>query len=94
MGNAIRNHYWDARLFIVTEVLLLDLSADRENVGSQSSEELPRCNLKPDTEETGLSRVVGGSFNQQKELTGEACLGCQQDDWIPIASLQIIEVSK
>ena len=34
-------------------------------------------------EEAGHSRLVGGSVNKPKELTYEARLGQQQDEWVP-----------
>ena len=39
-------------------------------------------------------RLVGGSFTKQRVLTCEACLGRQQDEWVPSSSLQISQVYK
>ena len=62
--------------------------------GSQLSQELPRCSLrrhpytpylqgrKTQKKEAGYSRLVG-SFKQQRAFTYEACLGQQEDEWIP-----------
>lgn len=68
-----------------------------------SSWELPRYNLKwapicgrrgEMEERDGHSRLVGGNFTKQRELTCEAYLGWQQDEWIPSAALQILQVCK
>lgn len=45
-------------------------------------------------ERAGHSRLVGGNFTKQRELTCEACLGPQQDEWIPSAALQVLQVCK
>lgn len=42
----------------------------------------------------GHPRLVGGSFTKQRELSYEACLGRQRDDWIPSAALQFPKVYK
>lgn len=42
----------------------------------------------------GHSRLVGGSFTKQRELSYEACLERQQDERIPSAPLQFPKVYK
>lgn len=42
----------------------------------------------------GHSRLVGGSCHKQRYLTYELCLGWPQDEWIPVPTCQILEVSK
>ena len=41
--------------------------------------------------EAGHSRLVSGSFNEQRELPYEACLGWQQDEWIHAPAHQILK---
>lgn len=53
--------------------------------------------MKPgqgETKEASNSRLAGGSFNKQREVTHEACLGRQQDKWILEPTCQILKVYK
>ena len=42
--------------------------------------------------EAGHSRLVGGSFNKERELTYKECLGQQQEECIPSPTHQILKV--
>lgn len=94
MSKALLTHLEMKHTYLVLLSLpLVDLYPSQK-LPKEDLKKAPVFRVQRPKKEAGHSRLVGESFNKQGQLTQEACLRRQQDEWIPTPALQILKACR